>query len=38
MSVILSWNKYIEYLKETFAKNMEPLGFEEWSIGAKILE
>lgn len=35
MSVILSWNKYIEYLKETFAKSMEPLGFDEWNRNIK---
>lgn len=33
MSVIFAWNKYIEYLKETFEKGTEPLGFDEWNNG-----
>lgn len=30
MSVITIWNEYINYLKETVAKGLKPLGFEQW--------
>lgn len=31
MSVIISWNLYINYLKETASKGFKPIGFDEWS-------
>jgi len=35
MSVITIWNKYINYLKETVAKGLKPLGFEQWRSANK---
>lgn len=31
MSVIVAWNRYIDYLKEASAKGVEPLGFDDWA-------
>lgn len=35
MSVIAIWNEYINYLKETVAKGLKPLGFEQWRSANK---
>lgn len=31
MSVIISWNLYINYLKEAASKGFKLIGFDEWS-------
>lgn len=29
-SVIITWNQYIRYLKESATNGINPLGFDEW--------